>query len=205
MSGKGGGKAPSAGPNLERDFRGEKRSNATHRSRTISRRVALPQGGGGQPAKLRYLGHPPSENRNGLIVDADKLTQATGWAERAAAEAIIEAVAPAGRVTLGADKAYDVAGHVANLRLARRHPHVARTTRAAAAPPSTAVPPGTRATPSASASANGSRNHSAGSSPLLASARQNIAAATASADVHPQSRRLQPDPPAQALGRNLNL
>ena len=81
----------------------------------------------GQPAKLCYLGHLLMENRNGLIVDAE-LTQATGWAERAAAEAMIEAVAPAGRVTLGANKAYDAAGHVANLRRLGVTPHVAQNT-----------------------------------------------------------------------------
>ena len=65
------------------------------------------------------------ENRNGLIVDAE-LTKATGWAERAAAEAMIEDTAPAGRVTLGADKAYDVAAHVARLRALGVTPHVAQ-------------------------------------------------------------------------------
>jgi len=125
-SGKGGGKAPSAGRNLERDFRGEKRSNATHRSRTDPA-ARLYRKAAGQPAKLCYLGHLLMENRNGLIVDAE-LTPATGWAERAAAEAMIEAVAPAGRVTLGADKAYDAAGHVANLRRLGVTPHVAQNT-----------------------------------------------------------------------------
>ena len=88
--------------------------------------------GDGQPAKLCYLGHVLMENRNGLIpafarTDAE-LTQATGWAERAAAEAMIETAAPAGGVTLGADKAYDAASHVANLRRLGVTPHVARNT-----------------------------------------------------------------------------
>ena len=55
------------------------------------------------------------ENRHGLIVDSET-SRATGWAERAAAEAMIETTAPAGGVTLGADKAYDTAEHVAALR-----------------------------------------------------------------------------------------
>ena len=114
-----------------------RRRQCDHRSRTDPA-ARLYRKAAGQPAKLCYLGHLLMENRNGLIVDAE-LTQATGWAERAAAEAMIEAVAPAGRVTLGADKAYDAAGHVANLRRLSRP--MCRTP-AAAAPPSTAVPPG---------------------------------------------------------------
>jgi IS5 family transposase len=43
-----------------------------------------------------------------------------------AAEAMIETVAPAGGVTLGADKAYDAAEHVANLRKIGVTPHVAQ-------------------------------------------------------------------------------
>ena len=65
------------------------------------------------------------ENRHGLIVDAE-LTLATGWAERAAAEAMIETAAPSRRVTLGADKAYDTKHHVASLRALGVTPHVAQ-------------------------------------------------------------------------------
>lgn len=122
----GGGGPPTAGRNGERDFRGEKRSNATHRSVTDPE-ARLYRKGNGQPARLCYLGHLLMENRNGLIVDAE-LTQATGWAERAAAEAMIETVAPAGRVTLAADKAYDAAAHIANLRRLGVTPHVAQNT-----------------------------------------------------------------------------
>jgi transposase len=122
----GSGAPPDPGRNGERDFRGEKRSNETHQSVTDPD-ARLYRKGDGQPAKLCYLGHVLMENRNGLIVDAE-LTQATGWAERAAAEAMIETTAPAGRVTLGADKAYDAAAHVANLRALGVTPHVAQNT-----------------------------------------------------------------------------
>jgi IS5 family transposase len=71
------------------------------------------------------MGHLLIENRNGLIVDTE-LTQATGWAERATAEAMIETVAPTGHVTLGADKNYDTAAHVAALRSLGVTPHVAQ-------------------------------------------------------------------------------
>ena len=114
------------GRNGERDFRGEKRSNETHRS-TTDPQAQLYRKSDGQPAKLAWLGHVLMENRNGLIVDAE-LTQATGWAERAAALAMIETAAPGGGVTLGADKAYDAASHVANLRAQGVTPHVAQNT-----------------------------------------------------------------------------
>ncbi|MCW6512756.1 IS5 family transposase [Lichenifustis flavocetrariae] len=112
------------GRNGERDFRGEKRSNETHQSVTDPE-ARLYRKSDGQPAKLCYLGHVLMENRNGLIVDAE-LTQATGWAERAAAEAMVETTAPAGGVTLGADKGYDTKAHVANLRDLGVTPHVAQ-------------------------------------------------------------------------------
>jgi transposase len=122
------GSAPPSDPgrNGGQDFRGQKRSNETHQSVTDPD-ARLYRKGDGQPAKLCYLGHVLMENRNGLIVDAE-LTQATGWAERAAAEAMIETTAPAGGVTLGADKAYDAASHVANLRRLGVTPHVAQNT-----------------------------------------------------------------------------
>lgn len=122
----GSGTPPDPGRNGERDFRGEKRSNETHQSVTDPA-ARLYRKADGQPARLAYLGHVLMENRNGLIVDAE-LTPATGWAERAAAEAMIETTAPSGRVTLGADKAYDVAAHVANLRALGVTPHVAQNT-----------------------------------------------------------------------------
>ena len=66
------------------------------------------------------------ENRNGLIVDAD-LTQASGLAEREAAQRMIARHAPdAQRLTLGADKAYDTRGYVADLRQLNVTPHVAQ-------------------------------------------------------------------------------
>jgi transposase len=120
----GGGPPSDPGRNGARDFRGQKRSNETHQSVTDPD-ARLYRKSDGQPARLCYLGHVLMENRNGLIVDAE-LTLATGWAERAAAEAMIETTAPAGGVTLGADKGYDTKAHVANLRALRVTPHVAQ-------------------------------------------------------------------------------
>ncbi len=69
------------------------------------------------------MGHTLMENRSGLIVQAD-LTQADGHAERRAALAMIHRHAPGStrRLTLGADKGYDSADFVADLRQAWRHP-----------------------------------------------------------------------------------
>ena len=66
------------------------------------------------------------ENRNGLAVAAT-LTQATGTAEREAALAMLDRRPAGRRVTLGADKAYDVEAFVGALRsapvdAAYRHP-----------------------------------------------------------------------------------
>jgi transposase len=120
----GSGPPADPGRNGEQDFRGQKRSNDTHQS-TTDPEARLYRKGDGQPAKLCYLGHLLMENRNGLIVDTE-LTRATGWAERAAAEAMIETTAPDGGVTLGSDKSYDAAGHVAALRELGVTPHVAQ-------------------------------------------------------------------------------
>jgi transposase len=62
------------GRNGERDFRGEKRSNATHAS-TTDPDARLFRKGQGKEAKLCHMGHIMTENRHGLIVDA-RLTEA---------------------------------------------------------------------------------------------------------------------------------
>src|SRR4051794_5024030 len=65
------------------EFRGQKRTNDTHQSKTDPE-AKLYRKGNGQEAKLSYLGHVMIENRNGMIVDA-LVTQADGTAEREAA------------------------------------------------------------------------------------------------------------------------
>ena len=61
----------------------QKRSDETHRSSTDPE-ARLYKKSSGSEAKLGYLGHVITENRNGLIVDT-RLTLATGTAERGAA------------------------------------------------------------------------------------------------------------------------
>ena len=83
--------------------------------------------GPSQPAKLAYLGHVLMENRYALVVDTC-LTLAIGTAERAAALEMVAARPGNHRITLAADKAYDCAGFVADLRQYDVTPHVAQNT-----------------------------------------------------------------------------
>ena len=122
----GSGEPPAPGRNGERDFHGEKRSNETHAT-TTDPDARLYRKGPGQPAKLAYLGHVLMENRHALVVDT-RLTLATGTAEREAALEMAAARPGNHRITLGADKAYDVVGFVADLRQYNATPHVAQNT-----------------------------------------------------------------------------
>ena len=118
---------PGPGRNGERDFHGEKPANATHAS-TTDPEAKLYRKGHGKEAKLSFMGHTLMENRSGLIVAAT-LTQATGTAERTAAEEMIVRYSPgAQRITLGADKGYDAAAFVADLRALNVTPHIAQNT-----------------------------------------------------------------------------
>lgn len=110
------------GRNAERGFHKEKRSNDTHRSTTDPEARLYKKGG--QPAKLCYIGHALMENRHGLAVDG-VLTQATGFAEREAALMMLDRRGGRHRITLGADKAYDVRGFIEDLRRRRVTPHIA--------------------------------------------------------------------------------
>lgn len=117
----------SGGRNAPADFRGEKRSNQTHRS-TTDPDARLYRKGPGMEAKLCFIGHGLMENRSGLIVDA-RLTRVSGHAERLAALDMIEGFADRPRaITLGADKGYDAADFVEELRTINVRPHVARNT-----------------------------------------------------------------------------
>jgi transposase len=118
---EGSDATPGPGRNGERDFRGERRSSATHTS-TTDPDARLYRKAPGHAARLCYMGHLLMENRNGLVVDTET-THATGTAEREAAEGLIGEVAGTGRITLGSDKAFDVAEHVARLREMNVTPH----------------------------------------------------------------------------------
>jgi transposase len=110
--------------NAEVDFHGQKRCNATHAS-TSDPDARLYRKGKGKEAKLCFMGHALMENRSGLIVETET-THADGYGERKAALAMINRRCPGERqVTLGADKGYDTADFVADLRAMNVTPHVA--------------------------------------------------------------------------------
>lgn len=115
--------------NAEVDFRGEKRSNATHAS-TSDPDARLYKKSPGTGAMLCFIGHALMENRSGLIVQGD-LTQADGRAERRAAIDMIDRHSPGStrRLTVGADKGFDSADFVAEMRRACVTPHVAQKSR----------------------------------------------------------------------------
>jgi hypothetical protein len=79
----------------------------------------------GSEAKLAYLGHVLTENRNGLVVDV-RLTQVPGTAGRDAALAMLANKPASGKVTLGGDRGCDTRGFVAALRELNVIPHVAQ-------------------------------------------------------------------------------
>jgi transposase len=117
------------GRNVERNWRGETWSNATHASVTDPQ-ARLYRKAKGRPAQLCYMGHALTENRHGFVV-ATELTHADGTAERRAALAMIERASPGStrRITLGADKGYDDRGFVGKLRQMCVTPHVAAKAR----------------------------------------------------------------------------
>jgi transposase len=123
----GSGEPPGPGRNGERNFHKEKRSNETHAS-TTDPDARLYRKADGRESRLCFMGHVLMENRNGLAVEA-ALTHATGTAEREAAMVMLDRRRrrrkSKRRITLGADKAYDVTGFVEDLREREVTPHIA--------------------------------------------------------------------------------
>ena len=117
---------PSGGRNRDVDFRGQRRSNQTHVS-TTDPEARLARKGDGQETRLCFAGHVLMENRNGLVTDV-LVTQADGYAERAAALAMLDRRETHGRTTLGADKGDDTEDFVAACRAREVTPHVAQHT-----------------------------------------------------------------------------
>ncbi len=114
------------------DFKGTKRSNETHESKTDPE-AKLFRKGRGKEAKLAYMGHVLMENRNGLIADFS-LTEASGTAERNAGLDMARREQKrrrrrrprTPRMTLAGDKNYDTRAFVRQCRNARVTPHVAQ-------------------------------------------------------------------------------
>ncbi len=106
------------------NFRGEKRSNETHESKTDPE-AQLARKGDGKESKLSYSGNLLVENRNGLIVNAAVFT-ANGTAERDAALVMLEQIPGTKPVTAGGDKGFDTRDFVAECRHLGVTPHVAQ-------------------------------------------------------------------------------
>jgi transposase len=103
-SGGGGG----GGRDTLRDWHGQKRSNATHRS-TTDPDALLARKGMGKEAQLCHSGHVLMENRNGLCLDVS-VGHATGTAEREEALGMLQRVRRRHRLrpkTVGFDAGYD--------------------------------------------------------------------------------------------------
>ena len=121
------GEPPRSGPDGTGmvDFRGEKRSNATHESSTDPE-AKLMRKGNGQPAKLSFGAHALMENRGGLLVDV-LITDSTLFEPKAAAPMLDRRRQARHRMsTLGADKGYYNKAFVAQLRSRHVAPHIAR-------------------------------------------------------------------------------
>jgi transposase len=106
------------------NFRGQRRSNETHASKTDPEAL-LARKGEGKESKLSYSGNLLVENRNGLIVDAE-VFQANGTAERDAALVMLEQVPGTKAVTVGGDKGFDTRDFVKECRHMGVTPHVAQ-------------------------------------------------------------------------------
>jgi transposase len=112
------------GSNPTVNWHKEKRSNDTHESLTDPM-ARLYKKTRGAEARLGYLGHVLTENRNGLVVDV-RLTLAGGKAERDAALAMLGNKPASKQATLGGDRGYDTHGFVAATRELNVTPHVAQ-------------------------------------------------------------------------------
>lgn len=98
----------SAAGNPAVNFRGEKRSNATHQS-TTDPEARLARKGNGVGAYLCHSGHVLAENRHGLCLDI-RVAAADGQAARAMAQAMLRRFRQRHRCqpkTLGADAGYE--------------------------------------------------------------------------------------------------
>lgn len=113
----------SAGSNPDVDFKGQKRTNDTHRSVTEPD-SRLARKGKGKEAKLCLSGNVLMENRNGLIVEAEVLLVEGNHEVDAALEFLIDH-APRNS-TVGADKNYDCSEFVDGCRSLGLVPHVAQ-------------------------------------------------------------------------------
>jgi transposase len=108
------------------DFRGTRRTNETHESKTDPEAKLLRKGMG-REAKLSFMGHALMENRHGLLMDL-RVSPANGTAEREYGLRMISDLAGQQRVTIGADRGYDSRDFIETCRSLDATPHVAQST-----------------------------------------------------------------------------
>ncbi len=116
-------KDPSDDDDDGENFHGKKRKNDTHQS-TTDPDAKLYRKGLGKEAKLCFMGHVLTENRNGMIVEAT-VTEAGGKQECSAAIEMLSYQPVRPGQTVGADKGYDMEAFVKPCRELGITPHVA--------------------------------------------------------------------------------
>lgn len=122
----GRGGPSSSGRNPSVNFKGERRTNATHAS-TTDPEAKLYRKGDGVGAFLCHSGHAITENRHGLVMSV-RVEEASGTAERTSTLEMLDhlerrhGVRPS---TLGADKGYDAGAFLVELERRWIEPHVA--------------------------------------------------------------------------------
>lgn len=105
------------------NFHGQKRSNETHQSSTDPD-SKLFRKGKGKESKLCHMGHILTENRNGLIVEAEVTEAGTSQEWDAGTTMMAKQGTRPGR-TVGADKGYDTLEFIEGSRGLGITPHVA--------------------------------------------------------------------------------
>jgi transposase len=108
-----------------RNWKGERRTNATHIS-TTDPQAKLMRKGNGQPAKLSYGAHALMDNRHGLCTELD-VTDATLPEYRVADRLLGRARKRRWQIkTVGGDKGYCVRAFIVRCRSRGIAPHIAR-------------------------------------------------------------------------------
>lgn len=107
------------------DFHGERRSNETHASKTDPE-ARLFRKSKGAESQLCYMGHVLMENRNGFAVDREVTTAGTSKEWQAALTMVARVPVPSRRITLGADKGYDVNDVITGCKELNVTPHFAK-------------------------------------------------------------------------------
>jgi hypothetical protein len=123
----GGPPAGSDGSGM-RDWKGERRTNATHES-TTDPDAKIMRKGNGQPAKLSYGAHVLMDNRHGLCAEIE-LTASTEAEHRVAERLLSRTRKRRWPIkSVGADKGYCVREFISGCRARGIAPHVARMER----------------------------------------------------------------------------